>query len=330
MAGFCSISRLKVQGVMPSVVTSLWAVQVAVRGPPSSSEISPKKSPGPIFLRDLPPTATLTSPSRIRKKPTPESPSRANTAPLRCVTSLDAVAIDLSSLVESSSKIGTPASILTGSCLVTTHSFGRSPLGRTWPGFYPSGSPESGGAAGLSLLPDLLGAQLPDLPVAGASILEELGSDPLALPDQTEEDVLRPDVVVAERNRLAQGQLQHLLGPGGEGDVSRDRGTSTSAQTPPSRTHPTIQSSWPKGLLAKNPQEEMLGPDVTVSQLSGFDLRLDDGLPSPIGESLEHGLPSPSAEPAPRMFLVDSLLADPELSGDLLPRPPEAAGVVHL
>ena len=47
----------------------------------------------------------------------------------------------------------------------------------------------------------------------GAELDEHLGGDALALADEAEEDVLGADVVVAELERLAQRQLEDLLGP---------------------------------------------------------------------------------------------------------------------
>src|SRR3712207_9387583 len=44
--------------------------------------------------------------------------------------------------------------------------------------------------------------------------------DALALTDEPEQDVLGADVVVAELQRLAQRQLEDLLGTRGEGDVA--------------------------------------------------------------------------------------------------------------
>src|SRR5215469_12365933 len=62
---------------------------------------------------------------------------------------------------------------------------------------------------------------LPDPVQVGAQPDEHLGGHALALADQPEQDVLGADVVVAELQRLAQRQLQDLLGPGSERDVSR-------------------------------------------------------------------------------------------------------------
>src|SRR6266542_4397940 len=74
----------------------------------------------------------------------------------------------------------------------------------------------------------------------------------------------------------------------------------------------------------------MLGPDVAVPKAPGLDLGVHHGLTSGLREALEHGLSSPEAEPAPGVLLVNGLLADPQLGGDLLPRPPESTGIVHL
>ena len=52
-----------------------------------------------------------------------------------------------------------------------------------------------------------------------AQLDEHLGGYTVALADEAEQDVLGADVVVAELQRLAQRQLQHLLGSGREGDV---------------------------------------------------------------------------------------------------------------
>ena len=54
----------------------------------------------------------------------------------------------------------------------------------------------------------------------GAELHEHLGCDALALADEAEQDVLGADVVVAELQRLAQAQLEHLLRTRREGDVT--------------------------------------------------------------------------------------------------------------
>src|ERR1700722_143399 len=54
----------------------------------------------------------------------------------------------------------------------------------------------------------------------GAQLDQHLGGNALTLTDQTEQNVLGADVVVAELKRLAQAQLQNLLGARGERDVT--------------------------------------------------------------------------------------------------------------
>ena len=82
-----------------------------------------------------------------------------------------------------------------------------------------------GEAAGRGRLLALVTAEqlddlLADAVEVGAELHQDLGGDALALADQAEQDVLGADVVVAELQRLAQRQLQHLLRPRGEGDVT--------------------------------------------------------------------------------------------------------------
>jgi hypothetical protein len=71
------------------------------------------------------------------------------------------------------------------------------------------------------LLALVAGEQLDDLLAdpgqVGAEALQHLGGHALALAHQAEQHVLGPDVAVAELQRLAQGQLEDLLRPGGEG-----------------------------------------------------------------------------------------------------------------
>ncbi len=53
----------------------------------------------------------------------------------------------------------------------------------------------------------------------GAEFDQHLGGHALTLPDQAEQNVLGADVVVAQLQRLAQAQLENLLGARGERDV---------------------------------------------------------------------------------------------------------------
>src|SRR5699024_3642672 len=81
-----------------------------------------------------------------------------------------------------------------------------------------------GGAAGGGRLLALVAREaLDDLLAHGRGLGlqagEHLDGGALSLAQQAEQDVLGADVVVAQLEGLAQAQLEHLLRPGGEGDV---------------------------------------------------------------------------------------------------------------
>ena len=130
----------------------------------------------------------------------------------------------------------------------------------------------------------------------GAHLHEHLGRDPLALSHQAEEDVLGPDVVVPELERLAQRQLEHLLRPRRERDVPRP------GASPPwpmiSSTRARVRSSVDpeRGqgrrrdavALVDQPEEEVLGADVVVVEQARLFLGQDDHPPGPVGEAFEH------------------------------------------
>ena len=78
-------------------------------------------------------------------------------------------------------------------------------------------------SAGLGLLAVVAGEQLDDrgahLLEVGAQVEQHLRGNALALADEAEQDVLGADVVVAELQRLAQRELEHLLRARRERDV---------------------------------------------------------------------------------------------------------------
>ena len=88
------------------------------------------------------------------------------------------------------------------------------------PGARGAGRPGAGAALAAARTgqhPDDLVA---DLLRVGVEIEQDAGGDALVLPHEAEQDVLGADVVVAQAQRFAQRQLQHLLGPGSEGDLT--------------------------------------------------------------------------------------------------------------
>ena len=82
------------------------------------------------------------------------------------------------------------------------------------------------------LVADLLGL--------GVEVEQDARRDALVLADQAEQDVLGADVVVTQRERLAQRQLEHLLGARRERDL---RPEATSSPEPTMRTTAARTSS---------------------------------------------------------------------------------------
>src|SRR6059036_1828256 len=116
----CSVSKPRyTHSVSANSDRSVVAVTVAVRGPPSSSAISPKKSPAFRWLMRLPPIVTSASPSSITNRPAPGSPSLATTEPGACCTGRTAFAIVWRSFFEQPEKIGTRDSRSTTSLFAT-------------------------------------------------------------------------------------------------------------------------------------------------------------------------------------------------------------------
>src|SRR5215469_5874803 len=160
---------------------------------------------------------------------------------------------------------------------------------------------------GPGLGPGLAGpgrGELDDLVPHPAQVLaqagEHLGRHAVALPDQAEQDVLGPDVVVAELQRLPQRELQYLLGPRGERDVAGRRLTAPADDLHDPRTRLVLADlqfpQRPRGGALRFPrqaEQEMLGADVAVVEVPGFFLRVDDDSPRPLGEPLEHLVHSP-------------------------------------
>ena len=129
---------------------------------------------------------------------------------------------------------------------------------------------------------------------------QDLGGHALTLTDQAEQDVLGADVVVAQLQRLAQRELQDLLGPRRERDVPARRlltlpddllDLPTDAlQGDPERLqglrgHPLT--------LGDQTKEDVLGADVVVVEHPGLFLGQDDNPPRSVGEPLKHRAPRP-------------------------------------
>ena len=165
------------------------------------------------------------------------------------------------------------------------------------PGAEPAPAP---GAAGLALaaaagtgehaddlVADLLGV--------GVEVEQDAGGDALVLAHQAEQDVLGADVVVAEAQRLAQRELEHLLGarrerdlPGGDLLAGADDPHDLRAHALDGDVEALQHAGGQALLLAQQPEQDVLGADVVVLERPRLLLRENDHLPGPFCESLEH------------------------------------------
>jgi hypothetical protein len=159
--------------------------------------------------------------------------------------------------------------------------------------------PAGAGEHADDLVPDLLGV--------GVEVEQDAGGDALVLAHQAEQDVLGADVVVAEAERLAQRELQHLLRArcerdltGGDlvalADDARDLGADLLHRDVERLEHAGGETF----LLAQQTEKDVLRPDVVVLQGSRFVLRENHDLPCPLGESLEQTLDPLSSTPCRR------------------------------
>ena len=100
---------------------------------------------------------------------------------------------------------------------------------------------------------------------------------------------------MAKAERLAQGELEHLLGAGGEGDLAggdllagahdADHLSADALDGDVERLEDARSESL---LLAQQAEEDVLGTDVVVLEDAGLFLGENDHLPGPFGEALKH------------------------------------------
>src|SRR6476620_6807894 len=131
--------------------------------------------------------------------------------------------------------------------------------------------------------------------VVGAELDQHLRRDALTLADEAEQDVLGADVVVAELERLAQGQLEDLLGPGGEGNVAGWSLLTLADDLLDLLTHcvegdtQTLECLGSDTLaLVDQAEQDVLGPDVVVVEHARLFLRQHHNPTGPVGEPFEH------------------------------------------
>ncbi len=156
----------------------------------------------------------------------------------------------------------------------------------------------SAGSGCRALTPLVAREQLDDLlshsRQVGAEADEDLGGDALALTDEAEQHVLCPDVVVAELQRLAEGQLEHLLRAGRERWGPRRSRPRRSNRLLDLFAHSLERDTKRLKRLGRNSfalmyeaEQDVLGPDEAVVQEARFLLSQDQYPACPIGKSLE-------------------------------------------
>ena len=135
---------------------------------------------------------------------------------------------------------------------------------------------------------------LADAGQVGAQLHEHLGGHALALADEAEQDVLGADVVVAELQRLAERQLEDLLGPGREGDVARGRRATLADDLLDLAAHRLEgDAEGLEGLgghaltLVDETEQDVLGADVVVVEEPCLFLREHDDSAGTVGETFE-------------------------------------------
>ena len=124
---------------------------------------------------------------------------------------------------------------------------------------------------------------------------QHLGRHALPLAEQSQQDVLGTDVLMAELVRLPQRQLEHLLGPRRERDVPGRRPLPPAddlLHLPADRLQADSQRLQRPGrdalALVDQAEQQMLGADVGVVKHPGLFLGQDHDPPGPVGKPLKH------------------------------------------
>ena len=128
----------------------------------------------------------------------------------------------------------------------------------------------------------------------GVEVEQDPRGDALVLADEPEQDVLGADVVVAERERLAQCELEHLLRARRERDLAGRHLVALADDAGDLGAHlldrDVQRLQHPRGeplLLAEQAEQDVLGADVVVLERPGFVLCEDDYLARSLCETFE-------------------------------------------
>ena len=129
----------------------------------------------------------------------------------------------------------------------------------------------------------------------GAKLHEDLRGDAFSLADETQQDVLGPDVVVTELQRFAQGQLENLLRARRERDVTGRRHLALTDDLLDLLAHRLQHDAERLQRLRRDAftfvdqsEQDVLGSDVVVVEHPRFFLGEDDDPARAVCESFEH------------------------------------------
>jgi hypothetical protein len=158
----------------------------------------------------------------------------------------------------------------------------------------------SGRRRALALAPPARSRQHADDLVAdllriGVEVEQDACRDAFVLAHESEQDVLGADVVVTQRQRFAQRELEHLLGAGRERNLARGDLLTRADDAHDLRAHPLDgdvkalkHPSREAFLLTQQSEQDVLSADVVVLERPRLLLRENDHLPGSFCESLEH------------------------------------------
>ena len=156
------------------------------------------------------------------------------------------------------------------------------------------------------LVADLLGV--------GVEVEQDARGDALVLAHEAEQDVLGADVVVAQAQRLAQRELEHLLRARRERDLAggdllagADDADDLSADALDGDVERLEHPRRETLLLTEQAEQDVLGTDVVVLEDAGLFLGQNDDLAGPLCKALKHRaknlLGSEMAGRVPRTFV---------------------------
>ena len=132
----------------------------------------------------------------------------------------------------------------------------------------------------------------------GTQLHEYLSGDTFAFADESEQDVLGADVVMAELKSFTERQLENLFCTWGEGNMARRRRPALADNflnlitNCLERNRHALESFRSNSFaLVNESEQDVLGADVGMIEKAGLLLREDDYPPGSVSEAFEHDPP---------------------------------------